>query len=255
MQSFLAVGNRREFLKLSGTIGFGLVGITLVSWPTGVAARSDQLPGFDPGKANRDQIEKWTGLAVNSVNSILAGTATFSDFDSLANTYRDCLLYLDKLGFDEAGAKYIVENKDLPVPAERSVTNWYEQVIAVGLKISRGQWNNSIIPQSRNREYLAGVLALFRKGQAVQFHQDVANSVRSAAKESPALQARNDGFVLSSYHERVLRAKFSEHTCMYLDWGGAYLGVVALPIGVTPVGVALGVLAIGLWAVAKIGGC
>ena len=78
MQSFLAVGNRREFLKLSGTIGFGLVGITLVSWPTGVAARSDQLPGFDPGKANRDQIEKWTGLAVNSVNSILAGTATRS---------------------------------------------------------------------------------------------------------------------------------------------------------------------------------
>jgi hypothetical protein len=91
--------------------------------------------------------------------------------------------------------------------------------------------------------------------QAVQFHRDVADAVRSAGKESPARQARNDRFVLSGYHERVIRAKFSEHTCMYLDWGGAYLGVVALPIGITPVGEALGVFAIGLWAIAKIGGC
>lgn len=258
MQGLTNNGGRREFLRLSGTMGFGLASTSFVSLASSVIAWAqpqDQLPGFDPGKADPNKLEKWAHLAVESVNSILAGTPKFSDFDNLASTYGDCLLYLHELGFDKAGAQYIAEHKDLPPPSEQSVGRWFERVAALGLKINREQWNEFIITKSRNPEYLDKVLALLRKDQAVQFHENVADAVRGGGKETPALHARAARIVLSGYHEQVLQAKFSERTCTYLDWGGAYLGVVALPIGITPVGAALGVFVVGLWAVAKIGGC
>jgi hypothetical protein len=250
--------NRREFLKLSGTMAFGLASTPFVAVASSVVAWAepqDQLPGFDPGIADRDKLEKWAHLAVGSVNSILAGTAQFSDFDYLAGAYRDCLLYLHDLGFDKAGEQYIAEHKNLPIPSEQSVGRWFERVAALGLKINREQWNDFVVTKSRNPKYLDGVLALLRKDQAVQFHENVADAIRSGGKETPVLHARTGRIVASSYHEPVLEAKFSERTCTYLDWGGAYLGVVALPIGITPVGAALGVFVVDLWAIAKIGGC
>jgi hypothetical protein len=258
MKSLTDNGNRREFLQHSGTMGFGLASTTLVSLASGIVAWAepqDQLPGFDPGKADRDKSEKWTQLAVGSVNSILAGTAKFSDFDYLASAYRDYLRYLHELGFDKAGEQYIAKHKNVPAPSEHSVSRWFEHVAALGLKINREQWNDFIVTKSRNPKYVDGVLALLRKDQAVQFHEDVADAIRSGGKETQVLHARTGRIVLSGYHEQVLETKFSERTCTYLDWGGAYLGVVALPIGITPVGAALGVFVVGLWAIAKIGGC
>jgi RHS repeat-associated protein len=51
------------------------------------------------------------------------------------------------------------------------------------------------------------------------------------------------------------RSGFSEKTCFYLDWGGAYLGIVAIPITVPPVALGMGVAATGLWVIGKFGGC
>jgi RHS repeat-associated protein len=48
---------------------------------------------------------------------------------------------------------------------------------------------------------------------------------------------------------------FSEKTCFYLDWGGSYLGIVAIPQTWEPVGWALGGGAVAVWAVSKVGGC
>jgi hypothetical protein len=258
MKSLTDNGNRRAFLKLSGTMGFGFASTTFVSLTSGIVAwgePQDRLPGFDPGKADRDKLEKWTQLAVGSVNPILAGTAKFSDFDYLASAYRDCLLYLHDLGFDKAGERYIAEHKSVRAPSEQSVSRWFEHVAALGLKINREQWNDFVVTKSRIPKYLDGVSARLRNDQEVQFHEDVADAIRSGGKETPVLHARTARIVLSSYDEQVPETKFSERTCTYLDWGGAYLGVVALPIGITPVGAALGVFVVGLWAIAKIGGC
>lgn len=258
MSKALGADNRREFLKLSGTIAVRIIGTTLVAWIPGSALGlpepQNRLPGFDPEKVDARRLKAWTGSAVNSVNSILAGTAMFSDFDSLASTYQDCLLYLHDLNFDGAGTKYIVEYKYLPAPAEQGISGWYEQVAKAGLRINRENWN-AMIAKSRDPKILEKVEVLFRQGKAVQFHKDVSEAIRSAGKETPALHARNQRLVLSNYQARGLQAKFADQTCMYLDWGGVYLGVVALPIGITPVGAALGVFAIGLWAIAKLGGC
>jgi hypothetical protein len=255
MKDFLTIGNRRKFLKLSGTITFGLIGANLVSWASpGWEDTQNELPGFNPAKADLKQVETWTQVAVKSANAVLAGTARFTDFETLSSTYRDFLLYLNKLGFDEAGARYLEDHKPLPPAPADSLTMWYEKVKAAGLKVERSQWDEMVDKKSRNPEYLDAVLTFLRKRQAVQFHQSVAEAILSGGKESPATRAEKSRFVLAGYQE-LRRAKFSEHTCTYLDWGGAYLGVVALPIGATPVGAALGVFVISLWAIAKIGGC
>lgn len=255
MQTIPSVGNRREFLKLSGTIAFGVVLPSAFPWISQTAAGlpepGDQLPGFDPAKADSGKLKEWTQSAVRAVNAIQAGTARFSDFDSLANTYLNCLLYLHSLNFDEAGEKYIAGRVYLPGPSVKDVSNWYARVVETGLKTNRQDWN-AMIAKSRNPKYLDEVAAYLSKDHGVQFHRKVADAIRSSGKESP-LAAGNGNLVLSSYPVQLQQAKFSDQTCMFLDWGGVYLGVVALPIGVTPVGMVLGVFALGLWVIAKLG--
>jgi hypothetical protein len=257
MRSLLYVRTRREFLTASGTIGLGLLGTTWISGRHGLvwAQRPDALPGFDPEQDDlRGKFKECARLAVPSVNAILEGHAKLSDYDALANTYEHCLLELDKFGFDEAGAGYIAKHKELPSSDQRRVSEWYEGVTAAGVKISREQWKNDIVEKSWNRKYLDELLPHLRQDPA-QFHREVAIAIRSAGKDALGLQAENDGLVLAKYRAAAFAGNFSERTCTYLDWGEAYLGVVALPIGATPVGIGLGVFVIGLWAIAKIGGC
>ncbi len=255
MRTILSVGNRREFLQLSGTMAFAVVVPSAFPWiwqaAAGLPTPADQLPGFDPAKADSGKLKEWTQSAVRSVNAIQTGTARFSDFDSLANTYLNCLLYLHSLGFDEASEKYLASHAYAPEPSAKDVSNWYARVVETGLKTNQQDWN-AMIAKSRNPKYLDEVAAFLSKEHGLQFHRRVADAIRSAGKESSSISETNK-LVLSSYPGQLRQAKFSEQTCMFLDWGGVYLGVVALPIGATPVGVVLGVFALGLWIIAKLG--